>query len=92
MNRMNKIVARSILACMVAGSGLNAKDITRQAELPGEQTAEQILNGEYPWPASPAVDTSKVADPGFNAKAFGNGAGARHSSAHSVLSRRSAPS
>ncbi|WDE95235.1 hypothetical protein PQO03_05810 [Lentisphaera profundi] len=41
------------------------------AQLPGEQTADQILKGEYMWPNSPKVDLSKVDDKNFDPYAFG---------------------
>jgi hypothetical protein len=46
-------------------------DITRNPELPGEMSAEAILDGKYLWPDSPAVDTSTVDSPDFKADAFG---------------------
>jgi hypothetical protein len=65
---------RILLPCLVlllTTPAYAAEDITRQAELPGELTAEQILNGEYLWPASPEVDTRKVKNRHFQADAFG---------------------
>jgi hypothetical protein len=40
-------------------------------ELPGEYSAEQILNGEYQWPPSPEVSMDRVESTFFRADAFG---------------------
>ncbi len=41
-------------------------------QLPGELTAEQILNGEYLWPPSPEVEIRRVGEEvGFDPDAFG---------------------
>lgn len=61
------------LCCMTAllASLVIADDNPRPAELPGELSAERILNGEYLWPDSPPADTSVVNSPHFVADAYG---------------------
>jgi hypothetical protein len=45
---------------------------TPRGVLPGELTAEQILNGEYLWPPSPEVEIRRLGkESGFDAGAFG---------------------
>ncbi len=46
-------------------------DFEKTAVLPGEYTAEQILNGEYQWPPSPEVDMTRVENAHFDPQAFG---------------------
>ncbi len=61
-------------AIVVAWAGISlcvAGDAVRRAELPGERSAEQILNGEYWWPDSPEADTSVVDNLHFVPDAFG---------------------
>lgn len=48
-----------------------AAQLAKMKELPGEFSAEQILNGEYQWPPSPKVSMSKVKSPYFKRNAFG---------------------
>ena len=43
----------------------------RLSVLPGEQSAEAILNGSYWWPESPKADTSLTDNPHFVPNAFG---------------------
>ena len=49
-----------------------AEDNPRPAELPGEMSADQILNGAYLWPDSPPADTSTVDNPHFVPDAYGS--------------------
>jgi hypothetical protein len=57
----------SFLLCVARGYAETPRDV-----LPGELTGEAILNGEYLWPPSPAVDIRRVArEAGFNPDAFG---------------------
>lgn len=66
-------------SCMLLGSMaalLSATCMPRvQAELsgvlPGELTAEQILDGKYLWPPSPEITITKVTGEGFDPDAFG---------------------
>lgn len=52
----------------VVGVVLSSLGVVAQApqQLPGEYTADQILNGEYQWPPSPAVEIQTMTD-GFDA-------------------------
>jgi hypothetical protein len=43
----------------------------KKAELPGEFTAEQILNGKYQWPVSVEVNMDRVTGAGFKKDVFG---------------------
>ncbi|VGO16248.1 hypothetical protein PDESU_04839 [Pontiella desulfatans] len=63
---------RWVLAALLSGMGwITHADARPPAELPGELTAEQILNGQYLWPASPEIKISRVNDKGFDPDAFG---------------------
>jgi hypothetical protein len=58
----------SITCCL----GTSGSPLAKSGVLPGELTAEAILNGEYPWPPSPEVKITKVGpEVGFDAGAFG---------------------
>lgn len=63
-----------ILCCMTAllASLSIADDAPRPSVLPGEMPAEEILDGNYWWPESPAVVIKQVgAEAGFKPDAFG---------------------
>jgi hypothetical protein len=66
--RSSILIAATSLA---AHCHLFAEPEEPRGELPGELSAEQILNGEYPWPDSPHIDITEVANPHFNPDAFG---------------------
>jgi len=51
---------------------LSNQDYAKMKELPGEYSAEQILNGEYQWPPSPEVKMQTVESSYFKKNAFGN--------------------
>ncbi|WOO40597.1 hypothetical protein [Rubellicoccus peritrichatus] len=67
---------RLSLLIYFAASGLvaltHASNSNHLAEVPGELSAEAILNGEYPWPDSPEVEINIVGpEAGFDPNAFG---------------------
>lgn len=71
---LKKILSTGIL--MVSTGYLMAQEWpikpTQGGHLPGELSAEEILNGKYPWPASPEVSTKQVgSSKGFDPDAFG---------------------
>jgi len=68
---MKKLMTVMIMSALAATPLARAEDSARRAELPGERTAEQVLNGEYWWPDSPVADTSVVDNPHFVPDAFG---------------------
>jgi hypothetical protein len=73
----NKIAAIAVIAVLCgflsisSSADISASDIKAMAELPGEYTAEQILNGEYQWPESPEIAIAQVEGKGFDPEAFG---------------------
>ncbi|SIT08800.1 hypothetical protein SAMN05421766_10955 [Zobellia uliginosa] len=52
-------------------SGRGQENLLKKKELPGEYSAEQILNGEYQWPASPEITMEALDSPFFVKDAFG---------------------
>ncbi|VGO16241.1 hypothetical protein PDESU_04832 [Pontiella desulfatans] len=60
-----------IIIFLLAGTCVAVADPERPFVLPGEMPAEDILDGKYWWPDSPAVDTSPVDNPHFVPDAFG---------------------
>ena len=75
MKKLPALPACLFLAGFLPGADLPVKP-TAGGHLQGELSAEQILNGEYPWPPSPVVSTRQVGpDKGFDPDAFGMNAG-----------------
>ncbi|MCH2176956.1 MAG: hypothetical protein MK193_14630 [Lentisphaeria bacterium] len=67
---IQKLITMTIAGLIVCGV-TQADPAKRYSVLPGEQPAEDILNGVDWWPASPKADTSKVENEYFVADAFG---------------------
>lgn len=59
------------LVCGCSAKQLTPAEIKTMPHLPGEYSAEQILNGEYQWPDSPEITITTVKDKGFDHNAFG---------------------